>query len=131
MHLRGWRAVLAVIPLSLASACTHSAAPQPAQQPAQQPAPRQPTQQPAPTAAATQAASAEAQAALTGVHPCTGLQQFACSFLTVPLDRSGAVKGTLRLQVAVAGNTAAPHGTLLFLSGGPGQPGVPFVGQIM
>ena len=119
MHLRDWRAVPALIPLCLASACTHPAAPQHLPATA------------APTARATQAAPTEAQAALTGAHPCAGLQRFTCSFLTVPLDRSGAVTGTLRLQVAAAGNTAAPHGTLLFLSGGPGQPGVPFVGQIM
>ena len=123
MHLRDWRAVPALIPLCLASACTHPAAPQHLPATA------------APTARATQAAPTEAQAALTGAHPCAGLQRFTCSFLTVPLDRSGpvkgAVQGTLRLQVAAAGNTAAPHGTLLFLSGGPGQPGVPFVGQIM
>ena len=52
----------------------------------------------------------------------------------MPLDRSGpvkgAVQGTLRLQVAAADNLGAPRGTLLFLTGGPGQPGVPFAGQI-
>jgi pimeloyl-ACP methyl ester carboxylesterase len=49
----------------------------------------------------------------------------------VPLDRTGVVPGRLRLQVAAAGHVGAPHGTLLFLTGGPGQPGVPFVGQIL
>jgi pimeloyl-ACP methyl ester carboxylesterase len=118
VHLRGRRAVLAVaaaISVSLlAPACTHPAAPLP-----------RPTA--APTATARQAA---APPALTGARTCAGLQQFTCSYLTVPLDRSGAVQGTLRLQVAAAGNVGAPHGTLLFLTGGPGQPGVPFAGQI-
>jgi len=116
VNLRGRRAVLAVaaaIPLSLASACTHPAAPQP-------------RHQAKPAAPAAQAAPA----VLTGAHPCAGLRQFTCSFLTVPLDRSGIANGTLNLQVAAAGNLDAPHGTLLFLSGGPGQPGVPFAGQI-
>jgi pimeloyl-ACP methyl ester carboxylesterase len=125
VHLRGWRAVLAAaaaIPLGLVSACTHQAAP-----PSQHPEPRHPSA----SAPAAQAAPQVVPQALTGAHPCAGLQQFTCSFLTVPLDWSGAVPGTLRLQVAVAGNTDAAHGTLLFLTGGPGQPGVPFVGQIL
>ena len=50
--------------------------------------------------------------------------------LTVPLDHSGHVPGTLRLQVAAGNNTGAPRGVLLFLTGGPGQPGVPFVPRI-
>ncbi|HXZ73076.1 MAG TPA: alpha/beta fold hydrolase, partial [Streptosporangiaceae bacterium] len=65
--------------------------------------------------------------ALTGAHPCPGLPGFTCSYLAVPLDRSGKVPGTLRLQVAAGDNTRARLGTLLFLTGGPGQPGVPFV----
>ena len=120
MHERGWRAILAVaaaIPLGLASACTHPAAPQPPNPPAR-------------TAAAPAAPAAPATEALTGAHPCAGLPELTCSFLTVPLDRSGAVRGTLRLQVAMAANAGAPHGTLLFLTGGPGQPGVPYAGQI-
>jgi pimeloyl-ACP methyl ester carboxylesterase len=124
VHLRGWRAVLAVavaVPLGLASACTHPAAPPP----------RPPTAPTTPAAPATAPTARAAPPALTDAHNCTGLPGFTCSFLTVPLDRSGAVPGTLRLQVAAAGNTGAPHGTLLFLTGGPGQPGVPFVGQIL
>jgi pimeloyl-ACP methyl ester carboxylesterase len=68
-----------------------------------------------------------ARPALTGVHPCPGQAGFTCSYLAVPLDRSGKVPGTLRLQVAAADNVDARLGTLLFLTGGPGQPGVPFV----
>src|SRR5262249_28090177 len=35
-----------------------------------------------------------------------------------------------RLQVAAADNAAAPRGVLLLLTGGPGQPGVPFVSRL-
>src|SRR5215470_14354745 len=68
-----------------------------------------------------------ARAPLTGAHPCPGLPGFTCSYLAVPLDRSGKIPGTLRLQVAAGDNSRARLGTLLFLTGGPGQPGVPFV----
>ncbi|MFC9245337.1 alpha/beta fold hydrolase [Streptomyces sp. NPDC057136] len=42
----------------------------------------------------------------------------------MPLDRTGKVGGTLKLQVLTAGRPDAPRGTLLFLTGGPGRPGV-------
>ncbi|MDY0812709.1 alpha/beta hydrolase [Kitasatospora purpeofusca] len=62
---------------------------------------------------------------ITGQAPCPQAPEFICGTLTVPFDHSGATPGTLGLQVAVTGNTAAPRGDLLFLTGGPGQPGVP------
>ncbi|HLJ99270.1 MAG TPA: alpha/beta fold hydrolase [Streptosporangiaceae bacterium] len=67
---------------------------------------------------------------LHGDHPCPGVAGFTCSTLTVPLDHSGQVPGTLRLNVAAAGNAGAVRGVLLFLAGGPGQPGVSFIGKI-
>jgi pimeloyl-ACP methyl ester carboxylesterase len=67
---------------------------------------------------------------LTQAHPCPGITGFTCSTLTVPLDHFGHVRGTLRLQVAAADNTDAPRGVLLLLTGGPGQPGVPFVTRL-
>ena len=48
----------------------------------------------------------------------------------MPLDHSGHVPGTLGLQVATADNATAARGVLLFLTGGPGQPGVPFASQL-
>ncbi|WP_185301478.1 alpha/beta hydrolase [Streptomyces finlayi] len=42
----------------------------------------------------------------------------------MPLDRTGRSGATLTLQVLTAGRSDAPRGTLLFLTGGPGQPGV-------
>ncbi|TDD85722.1 alpha/beta fold hydrolase [Actinomadura darangshiensis] len=68
---------------------------------------------------------------LTDPHPCADEPGFTCSFLTVPLDhRRPRAKDALKLQVATAGNTGAPKGVLLFLTGGPGQPGAPFIGGI-
>ena len=69
-------------------------------------------------------------AQLTQSHPCAGIAGFICSTLRVPLDHSGHTPGTLRLQVAAADNVRSSRGVLLFLTGGPGQPGVPFVPRI-
>ncbi|AVT33520.1 esterase [Plantactinospora sp. BC1] len=60
---------------------------------------------------------------LTDPRPCAEAAGFTCAELTVPLDRRGGTPGELRLRVAVAENADAPRGTLLLLSGGPGQPG--------
>jgi pimeloyl-ACP methyl ester carboxylesterase len=62
-------------------------------------------------------------------HPCLDLsgaveQGFTCYTLTVPLDHAGRTPGTLDLQVGASDNVDAPKGTLLVLSGGPGQGGV-------
>jgi pimeloyl-ACP methyl ester carboxylesterase len=73
---------------------------------------------------------APAAPTLKNPHACPGQPGFTCSTLTVPLDHRGRVPGTLDLQVATADNTGAPKGTLLFLTGGPGQPGVPFADRI-
>jgi pimeloyl-ACP methyl ester carboxylesterase len=67
---------------------------------------------------------------LTGQRPCPNAPGFTCSTLTVPLDHSGKRAGTLSLQVAASDNTDAPRGVLLFLTGGPGQPGVPFAQRL-
>ncbi|MFD9962898.1 alpha/beta hydrolase [Amycolatopsis sp. NPDC058986] len=61
---------------------------------------------------------------LENPHPCPAQPGFTCSTLTVPLDHTGRVPGTLDLQVATADNVTAPKGVLLFLVGGPGQGGV-------
>ena len=64
---------------------------------------------------------------LTGAHPCPARQArgFTCATLRVPLARDGRVPGSLDLQVATAGRAGAAR-TLVYLTGGPGQPGVPF-----
>ena len=80
---------------------------------------------------ATTSTRTGAPARLTQSHPCAGIAGFVCSTLRVPLDHSGHTPGTLGLQVAAADNVKAPRGVLLFLTGGPGQPGVPFVPRIV
>jgi pimeloyl-ACP methyl ester carboxylesterase len=62
---------------------------------------------------------------LIAPHPCPRATGFTCSTLVVPLDHDGQRPGALKLQVAAAANDMAPRGVLLFLTGGPGQPGVP------
>jgi pimeloyl-ACP methyl ester carboxylesterase len=87
--------------------------------------------------------------ALAGVHPCEaaalgataprdhagglfrgpGGVTFSCATLTVPLDHAGLREapqqpGQLSLQVAMADNATAPRGVLVWLVGGPGEPGV-------
>ncbi|MCP2341376.1 alpha/beta fold hydrolase [Actinomadura rupiterrae] len=88
--------------------------------------------------AVTAAVAPAAHAAPPGLHdrhPCPdddGAAQpgFTCWKLTVPLDHSGRTHGTLDLQVGVADAPAHPKGTLLFLTGGPGQEGVALLSRI-
>jgi pimeloyl-ACP methyl ester carboxylesterase len=80
------------------------------------------------TGAAQPAAHNAPPPKLTGTRPCPGLKRFACASLAVPLDHSGAASGGLNLEVAVG--PRGQRGVLVFLTGGPGQPGVPFVRRI-
>ena len=48
----------------------------------------------------------------------------------MPLDHAGQAPGTLRLAVGYAAGAPAPRGVLVFLTGGPGQPGGPFLNRI-
>jgi pimeloyl-ACP methyl ester carboxylesterase len=70
-----------------------------------------------------------AKARLTESGPCPNAAGFTCSTLSVPLDHSGRVGDRLDLRVAAA-DARAPRGVLVLLTGGPGQPGVPFVGRL-
>lgn len=67
---------------------------------------------------------------LTAAHPCRGTSGFTCATLVVALDHGGQAAGSLRLAVGYASNATAPHGVLVFLTGGPGQPGVPFLERV-
>ena len=78
-----------------------------------------------------QRAAKRRRPALTGAHACPGQAGFECSTLTVPLDYSGRIGGTLRLAVAARRGGSAPRGVLLVLTGGPGQPGVPFIARLI
>jgi len=67
---------------------------------------------------------------LTAAHPCRGTPGFTCATLVVALDHGGQAAGSLRLAVGYASNATAAHGVLVFLTGGPGQPGVPFLERV-
>jgi pimeloyl-ACP methyl ester carboxylesterase len=91
--------------------------------------------------------------ALDGVHPCARSElgdvgadppgvvpnvpvdvAFSCGSLDVPLDHGlepgPKADGRLTLRVAVADNADAPRGVLVWLVGGPGEPGVPLAADI-
>ena len=71
--------------------------------------------------------SASAQSSgLHDLHPCAEAG-YTCGTLDVPLDRAHPARGTLHLHVGMGNNVHAPHGVLLVLSGGPGQPGLPIL----
>jgi pimeloyl-ACP methyl ester carboxylesterase len=53
---------------------------------------------------------------------CRDFHSVRCSHVAVPLDRSGAMPGTIKLRVARTGRTHGP--ALMYLSGGPGGAGV-------
>ncbi|SEM23513.1 alpha/beta fold hydrolase [Streptacidiphilus jiangxiensis] len=75
--------------------------------------------------------AARARPALTGTAPCPDEADLICSTLTVPLDHSGTVRGTLDLRVAVTRNAHPAKGDLVFLSGGPGQPDEPLAPRVL
>ena len=74
----------------------------------------------APVAAAAPASSA-------AFRPCPGSRVVLCARVTVPLDRSGAVPGTVRLLVARVKGRPRKRGVLLALAGGPGQASTPIL----
>ena len=76
--------------------------------------------------AGTGSASAR-RAGIHDAHPCPGAAGFTCATLDVPLDHAHPGRGTLHLHVGLGDNVHAPHGVLLVLSGGPGQPGLPIL----
>src|SRR3954451_16631735 len=80
------------------------------------------------TAAFAVAGSAAARSSdLRGAHPCPGASGYNCVTLDMPLDHAHPGRGTLHLRVGMGDDVHAPHGVLLVLSGGPGQPGLPIL----
>src|SRR5947209_1708866 len=67
---------------------------------------------------------------LEGSHPCPHVSGFTCASLQVPLDYAGEASGTLHLLVGLQRPAPARNGVLVFLTGGPGQPGVSFVQHV-
>ena len=75
---------------------------------------------PAPVASAAPANAA-------AFRPCPGSRVVLCARVTVPLDRSGAVSGQVRLLVARVKGRPRKGGVLLALAGGPGQASTPIL----
>jgi pimeloyl-ACP methyl ester carboxylesterase len=74
------------------------------------------------------AGAAPAEAAIPWA-PCAPAG-FACGALIVPLDRTGAVPGTVTLQARLRPATAGPARTaVVALAGGPGQAAMPAAGD--
>jgi pimeloyl-ACP methyl ester carboxylesterase len=69
------------------------------------------------------ASAAAAPAADAAARPCpTGAR---CGVVRVPLDHAGRIPGTLPLAYATLPARTRPAGTLVVLSGGPGQAAIP------
>jgi pimeloyl-ACP methyl ester carboxylesterase len=84
----------------------------------------------APSRPGGQAPTAQEHAGLQDVRPCPGIPAFSCGSLSVRLDPFGSAPGRLSLRVAMSDVASAPRGVLVLLTGGPGEPGVPFVPRL-
>ncbi len=60
---------------------------------------------------------------------CRDFASVGCTQLAVPLDRTGAMPGTIKLRVARTGRRSGP--ALMYLSGGPGGAGVSEMVSVM
>ena len=68
------------------------------------------------------------------LHPCGGGNQdrSQCGTVRVPLDRSGALAGTVDLRVRLLDPAGgAPRATVVALAGGPGQAATPLLEQLV
>ena len=65
-------------------------------------------------------------------RPATCRERIAieCVRITVPIDRTGRVAGSVRLYVERLGDDRRSTRALLFLAGGPGQAATPFVPDV-
>jgi pimeloyl-ACP methyl ester carboxylesterase len=71
--------------------------------------------------AAALVAGASAGGAAAQGTPCGTTPGLQCSTVVVPLDRSGALPGTVSLHVEELPPTGQPRGALFLIAGGPGQ----------
>jgi pimeloyl-ACP methyl ester carboxylesterase len=62
----------------------------------------------------------QARAAI-GLTPCPGKSGVQCGTVTVPLDRTGSVPGTIDLHVEVLPASGTARGVMFLIAGGPGQ----------
>jgi pimeloyl-ACP methyl ester carboxylesterase len=73
------------------------------------------------TIVAAAAGAGDAGAATAAFVPCHGTSGVLCATVTVPLDQSGAVPGTIPISVEELPARGTPRGTMMLLAGGPGQ----------
>ncbi len=74
--------------------------------------------------AATGLAAPTAGAQSRAARPCEDQPDFLCGTLTVPLDRSGRVGGSVRIKFAAQRDFPSRRRVLVALTGGPGQAGL-------
>jgi pimeloyl-ACP methyl ester carboxylesterase len=74
--------------------------------------------------------TAESAQGAISFRPCGRTTAVECSKLDVPLDRSGAVPGTVRLDIRRLRALRSLQPPIFALSGGPGQSATPFVNDI-
>ncbi len=74
-----------------------------------------------PRASAGGAAAGGSAVEDSGQTPCSAGSAALCSTVDVPLDRTGAVPGTIALHVAEVLPQGVPRGAIFLIAGGPGQ----------
>jgi pimeloyl-ACP methyl ester carboxylesterase len=75
-------------------------------------------------------AMAESAEGAISFHPCGKTTPVLCAKLDVPLDRSGAVPGTVGLQIRRVNALQPLQPPIFAFAGGPGQSATPFVNDI-
>jgi pimeloyl-ACP methyl ester carboxylesterase len=70
------------------------------------------------------AAAGAAAGGTSALEPCKRSPVLRCTNVTVPLDRTGRVPGTVTLRVEVLPANGAERGVLFLIPGGPGQGGI-------
>ena len=68
-------------------------------------------------------------AGATDFKPCAGASGVQCATLTVPIDRTGAVPGTVPLHVTRVAATHPTRAPIVLITGGPGQGGQVLAGD--
>ncbi|MGH2912284.1 MAG: alpha/beta fold hydrolase [Solirubrobacteraceae bacterium] len=83
-----------------------------------------------PLAAMVLAIAQAPSAAALDLTPCVDNHGFSCTTVTVPLDRGGAIAGTVALKVERLQAASAPsQSAVVALAGGPGQAALPLAGD--
>ena len=60
-------------------------------------------------------------------HPCSSGSILSCGRVIVPIDPTGAVKGSMAIHVELLHTSGPNHGAVVALAGGPGQAATPLL----